>query len=101
MVRDAVQDVRSSILELDPRTGNEILDRLRDEHLVDRRLGGDTCAGVNRDPANAPVDERAAKLLFEMTLLIELGFTKTQIAKEVLEQNQRLVREVQISFLAL
>jgi hypothetical protein len=101
LARDAAQRVRSPIREFDSRAGDEILDRLRDEHLVDRCLGGDACAGVDRDPANAPVDERAAKLLFEMTLLIELGFTKTQIAKEVLEQNQRLVREVQISFLAL
>jgi hypothetical protein len=41
------------------------------------------------------------KLLFEVTLLIDLGFTKTQIAKAVLEENQRLVAAMQYSFHAL
>lgn len=44
---------------------------------------------------------RGVKLLFEITLLIELGFTKTQIAQAVLDTNQRLVREVASSFLEL
>lgn len=44
---------------------------------------------------------RAVKLLFEITLLMELGFTKTEIADAVLEKNQRLVREVASSFLEL
>jgi len=47
LARDAVQDVRSSILELDPRAGNEILDRLRDEHLACARCGSDP--GADRD----------------------------------------------------
>jgi hypothetical protein len=44
---------------------------------------------------------RAVKLLFEITLMMELGFTKTDIAHNALDTNQRLVREVQTSFLAL
>ncbi len=42
----------------------------------------------------------AAKLLLEFTLLLELGFTKTQV-KRLAEQNPRIVRDIQRSFLSL
>lgn len=43
----------------------------------------------------------ALRLLFEMTMLSELGFSKTQIAEWVTEENQRLVFDMQRSFLSL
>jgi hypothetical protein len=43
----------------------------------------------------------ALKLLFDLTLLRELGFTQTAIADAALDKNQRLVREMQRGFLEL
>jgi hypothetical protein len=43
----------------------------------------------------------ATKLLFDLVLLRELGFTQTQIAEWTLSQNQRLVAQFQRGFLAL
>jgi hypothetical protein len=43
----------------------------------------------------------AVKLLFELTMLLELGFAKKQIADWVTSENQRLVWDMQASFLSL
>jgi hypothetical protein len=40
---------------------------------------------------------RAMKLLFELTMLLELGFPKRQV-RALVEDNQRLVREIQMGF---
>jgi hypothetical protein len=41
----------------------------------------------------------AMKLLFEMTMLLELGFSKGQV-RALVEGNQRLVREFHVGFLS-
>jgi hypothetical protein len=43
----------------------------------------------------------AVKLLFELTMLDELGFGKNQIAEWALRKNQRLVHDMRRSFLSL
>jgi hypothetical protein len=40
------------------------------------------------------------KLLFELTMLLELGFPNRQV-QALVEGNQRLVREVQMGFQSL
>lgn len=40
---------------------------------------------------------RAMKLLFELTMLLELGFSKRQV-QALVERNQRLVRDFQMGF---
>jgi ApeA N-terminal domain 1 len=42
----------------------------------------------------------ATKLLLEFTLLLNLGFTKTQI-QQLVDRNQRMIRDMQRSFLSL
>jgi hypothetical protein len=46
----------AAIAEVDPRTGDEILDGSRDDHLTRPGLRGDTCADVDRDPSDLAVD---------------------------------------------
>src|SRR5262249_58605905 len=63
----ALQLVRATVLELDARARDEVLDRLRDEHLSARREAGHAGADVHRQPgellphalALARVDPRA------------------------------------------
>jgi hypothetical protein len=43
----------------------------------------------------------AVKLLFELTMALELGFSKTEVQAWVLERNQRLVWEMRRSFVSL
>src|SRR5919204_6518433 len=58
---ETLQDVDATVHELEPRSGNEIPDRRRDEDLTGRGLGGDACADVHGDAADL-----AARKLFDL-----------------------------------
>ena len=53
LVGDALQGVRSTIDEVEPRTGNEISDGARDEHVARAGEGKDARGDVDAGPGYA------------------------------------------------
>src|SRR5262249_26868670 len=56
---DSLELRDAAVLELDPRPGDEDLDRARHEHLARLRARGDARARVHRDSGNLAVDDLA------------------------------------------
>src|SRR5437016_11105048 len=54
-LRNTLELVFASILELEPRAADEILHRARNEHLAGSRHRRDTCADRDRDPRDLAV----------------------------------------------
>src|SRR5437867_351470 len=54
---DALEVVDPAVAELEARACDQLCDGAGDEHFPRRRLSGDTRAGVNRDAADAVVDQ--------------------------------------------
>src|SRR6266508_22964 len=59
LARDALQLSSATVLELEPRACDQILDRLRDEHLTRPCLSGDARTDRDRDAGHLVVDELA------------------------------------------
>ena len=57
VAREPLELAVAAILECDPRAGDEILHRARNEHLAGLRLRCDARSGVHRDPGDLSVDE--------------------------------------------
>src|SRR5829696_2463168 len=57
LVGDSPKPLLAAVHEPDPRPGNEVLDRARDEHFA---RGGEACDArrdVDRDPADVPIHQ--------------------------------------------
>src|SRR5437588_1808014 len=56
---DAFEIVHAALFELDARSGDQVLDGSRDEHLAGLSMRGDSCSCVHGDPGDLAVDELA------------------------------------------
>src|SRR5207247_756619 len=76
LARNALQLGRPAILERNPRAGDEVLHRLRDEHLAGRHLRGHPRADRDSDPRDARSPSSAARAV-EPTMSVKSTVAST------------------------